>query len=275
MEPTFFGDPPLFGIYHSPDPSVPMRDIGVLVCPPVGHEHTRTHRALRVLGESLARAGFHALRFDYRGLGDSWGDSREGSVEGWCEDIDRALCELHALSGAREIAVVGLRLGATLAVRALGLRVQGRVRVRRLVMWDPVMSGAEFLDVSRKLQSALFADPGRFPKGRSTFARDADDDGIEYLLGYAYPSAQISSLKRIDLSNCDPFPDVATSLVLSRTCSRYDAFAAERRAAGRLAGLAVVSGPGSSWDDLSSYDEVFRAGLAIRAVISELDGIRA
>lgn len=277
MEPTFFGNPPLFGLYHSPDPAVPARDVGVLICPPVGHEHTRTHRALRILGESLARAGFHVLRFDYRGIGDSWGNSGDGTVEGWCEDIEIAFCELHALSGVRELVVVGLRLGAALAVRTLGMRSAARkhLRIRQLVMWDPVLSGADFLKAARKIHSAFRSDIGSFPKGCKSDDGDLGTRGVEYLLGYAYPSAQCVSLEQMDLTRCDRWPDVATSLVLSSGSPPYDRFAGQLRATGRLVGLEMAPGNFESWDDYASFNEMFRAGLAVRAVTIQLDGVRA
>ena len=76
----FFGDPALFGIHHPPpDESGSGKRPAVLVCPSIGHEHTRAQRALRILAEALARGGHHVLRLDYRGLGDSWGRLEDGA----------------------------------------------------------------------------------------------------------------------------------------------------------------------------------------------------
>ena len=70
--PRSSGDPALFGVYHPPTSPTP-RDAALLVCPPIAHEHTRAHRAIQILCDSAARAGFSALRFDYSGVGDSAG----------------------------------------------------------------------------------------------------------------------------------------------------------------------------------------------------------
>src|SRR5437762_1000154 len=131
---------PLFGIYAPPRARV-ARDQAVLLCAPVGHEYVRTHWALRQLADRLTHAGFHLFRFDYSGLGDSWGDFESASVEQWLADTRTALGELIDTSGVRDVTILGVRLGATLAVRALQEQP-----VRRLVLWDPVVQGRAFVE---------------------------------------------------------------------------------------------------------------------------------
>ena len=67
--------------------------------------------------EQLAAQGWHVLRFDYFGTGDSAGEFDEADLTGWEADIEQALDELLDMAGARKVALVGLRLGATLAAR--------------------------------------------------------------------------------------------------------------------------------------------------------------
>ena len=71
MRPFYFGDSEeaLYGVYHSPQGE--HRDEGVVLCAPFGQEAMRTHRALRQLATLLTKRGYHVLRFDYRGTGDS------------------------------------------------------------------------------------------------------------------------------------------------------------------------------------------------------------
>ena len=139
--PFFFGSSlrPLLGMYHPPavtggPPSA------VLICPPIGHEYMRTHRALRTLATQLAREGHGVLRFDWFGTGDSAGDPEEAHVSVWLEDFGAALDEVRELVAAPEVSVIGLRLGASLA--AVGAAEHD---VDNLVLWDPVVSGAAFL----------------------------------------------------------------------------------------------------------------------------------
>ena len=64
----------------------PARDGGpaapVLVCP-VGSEYVRSYNAIRKLCARLSEKGFPVLKFDYCGLGDSYGDGSETTVAEW------------------------------------------------------------------------------------------------------------------------------------------------------------------------------------------------
>lgn len=96
----------------------------------------------RVLATQLERAGYAALRFDYSGTGDSLGDSQAATVDTWVGDVAIAADRLRSASGAARLAVVGLRFGATLATLA-GAR--GDLRLRHLVLWDPIIDGAAYV----------------------------------------------------------------------------------------------------------------------------------
>ena len=89
---TWFGDPtaPLFGALHVPAGG---RARGAaLVLPPVGIELIVAHRALRVLGDGLARRGIAALRLDYAGTGDSVSLAPQADhVPAWLASVERAL----------------------------------------------------------------------------------------------------------------------------------------------------------------------------------------
>lgn len=270
MKPIFFGDPPLFGIHHSPDESRSSGGRAVLVCPSIGHEHTRAHRALRVLAEALARGGHHVLRFDYRGLGDSWGHLEDGGVEPWCEDIERALEQLGGLSGPRPIDVVGLRVGATLAATALARGVGASSSIRRLVLWDPALSGQGFLDVAVRFQAAFLNDPMRFPaltaKGGPGEERAPADD----LLGYPYAAALRHSLRHLDLRVLAPWPRVATHLVLSDPASECEHLATKLGAGGSQVSCEVVADADGAWEDFSRHELTLRAGKAVQSIVRRL-----
>ena len=96
----------------------------------------------RVLATQLERAGYAALRFDYSGTGDSLGDSQAATIDAWVGDVAIAAERLKSASGAARLAVVGLRFGATLATLA-GAR--GDLRLRHLVLWDPIVDGAAYI----------------------------------------------------------------------------------------------------------------------------------
>lgn len=132
---------PLLGALHSPR-RLRARSAAVLLCNPFGEESARAHRIYRSLAMQLERAGYSVLRFDYGGTGDSMGNGDDVSVEGWLGDIERAAEELRTASGARKLVAIGLRLGGTLAALATA---RSGLRLRHLVLWDPVIDGAAYL----------------------------------------------------------------------------------------------------------------------------------
>jgi exosortase A-associated hydrolase 2 len=144
MTPFFFGrgGRRLLGLYHAPEsPRAPRA--AVVFCNPFGQEAIRSHRMFRVLADRVARAGIAALRFDYSATGDSAGDCTEGRVQSWLEDIREADREVTTRSGATHVIWVGLRFGAALALLAAQ---DPSLRDRRLILWDPVVSGAAYLE---------------------------------------------------------------------------------------------------------------------------------
>jgi pimeloyl-ACP methyl ester carboxylesterase len=131
----------LLGALHQPQRLRP-RGTAVLLCNPFGEEASRAHRTYRVLATQLERAGYASLRFDYSSTGDSLGESSDATLDAWIADIAVAAERLQTRSGATRIAIVGLRLGAALAMLA---SARGELRLRHLLMWDPVIDGAAYL----------------------------------------------------------------------------------------------------------------------------------
>jgi pimeloyl-ACP methyl ester carboxylesterase len=108
----------------------------------MGRDYIFSHRAFRQLAIRLSKEGFPVLRFDYYGCGDSAGEGEEGGVERWQEDIALAIGELQARSGVAKVCLAGFRLGASLAALA-GI---GRRDVEGLLLWDPVLDGAQYAE---------------------------------------------------------------------------------------------------------------------------------
>ncbi|MEX6633174.1 alpha/beta fold hydrolase [Hyphococcus lacteus] len=133
----------MFGVYHHPEQRTP-RAPAVLLCNPFGEEAIRSFRIFRVLAERLARAGSPVLRFDYFGTGDSAGECSEFSVAGMREDILTAHDELIDLSAKQRCVWAGLGLGASAAYLAA---LEVRPALAGLVMWDPAISGTDYLDM--------------------------------------------------------------------------------------------------------------------------------
>jgi alpha-beta hydrolase superfamily lysophospholipase len=130
------------GCFHRPEAGTALRRTAVVLCPPLGHEAIRSHRAYRRLAGELAAAGHAVLRFDLSGTGDSAGGEELWGLETWTADVIDAMDEvLRRGPGASSLCLVGVRLGAALAVRAAARRSD----VAALVLWDPLLSGRDAL----------------------------------------------------------------------------------------------------------------------------------
>ena len=141
--PIRFGAPgrELLGLYQPPSGELDRREC-CLLCDPFGQEAVRSHRVYRIIADRLSRTGFHVLRFDYFGTGDSTGEDDEGDLDCWTDDILRANDEIIRRSGCPRSAWFGLRLGASLAALASERAARGP---KRLVLWDPVIEGTAYL----------------------------------------------------------------------------------------------------------------------------------
>lgn len=161
MNPFFFDgrEARLFGVYHS---AIGMdRDHGVVIANPFGQEYIRCHRALRHLARILAESGFHVLRFDYSGTGDSRDLPSDSGLEAWRADIASAYGELQELSGASKMSLVGVRLGANLC---LSMDPVGSGRFRGIVAWDPISDGADYLEMIEDLHKERCTSTWNYPR---------------------------------------------------------------------------------------------------------------
>src|SRR5919109_222934 len=115
--PFYFGpaDKRLFGCFHEPHPGR-TKKCAVVICQPKAHEYIYSHRALRQLAARLSDSGFPVLRFDYYGCGDSHGNPENAEVSRWLEDVSSAISEVRQRARVAQVCLVGLRLGASLAM---------------------------------------------------------------------------------------------------------------------------------------------------------------
>ena len=185
MEPHYFGssDKQLFGVYHPPTGKA--RAHGVVLCPPAPQEYMRTHMAMRRLASLLAREGFHALRFDYYGTGDSAGDDRAGGLTEWSGNVAAAVDDLKDCSGVSRVSLLGLRLGATLAAMT-------PVKASNLILWEPVVDGNAYCDELRVIHTRKFSNL-LFPPPLPDQASGGE------LLGLPWPAAMEREMRSINL----------------------------------------------------------------------------
>jgi predicted alpha/beta-fold hydrolase len=170
-EPLFFESDGsrLFGVLHLPAASESRGTrhaarMGLVFCPPFAEEHKQGYRVFVELARRLEREGFACLRFDYRGTGDSEGPFTDFSLAGARRDIAGAVAFLRERAGVERIGLIGLRLGASLALQSAecGVRsaerdpasehdsdgtrhaARGTLQPSCLVLWQPIVDGALF-----------------------------------------------------------------------------------------------------------------------------------
>lgn len=140
------------GWLHEPEQGAHRLDRAVVIASPHGFEELSSRRTLRMLGERLAAAGVTALRFDWSGEADALGDSCDPDrLTAWRGDLLAALDLVKRASGASDLAVVGLRLGALMAAD-LGGRHDD---VTRVALLAPPPSGRGYVRELRALARVM------------------------------------------------------------------------------------------------------------------------
>ena len=188
MNLLFFGDSgrQLFGAYHVPPTGVTTRG-GAVLCPPWGPEYLVSHRTLRRLAVLLSESGYHVLRFDYYGTGDSAGTRDEGDLSSWHADASLAVDELRDMSGCATVASFGIRLGAVVGWRLAATRSD----VHTVVMWDPIVNGADYVKsmVAAQLDIDRWSVSPRRPP--------ASSDGVLDVLGFPLTPSMRQSIEAV------------------------------------------------------------------------------
>jgi uncharacterized protein len=247
MNPILFGASrqPLFGVYQ-PSKARRARETGVVLCYPLGQEYMRAHRAFRQLALLLTKAGFHVLRFDYFGTGDSSGESDEGSVAQWVRDAGVAADELKDTTGVTRVAFVGLRLGAAIAA----LAASERRDVTGVVMWDPVLEGVEYV---RELLDGAPASP-------------TETVGV---LGFPLTPALRAELESTTVTTLRVASETRLRIVTSEERSDCQALRDALTGGGAKASYECVATPGN-WNEVDNYGSVLIPQAVIQAIVAFL-----
>jgi pimeloyl-ACP methyl ester carboxylesterase len=236
------------------------RDHGVLICPPIGQEHVRTHWALRQAQTALCRAGFHCLRFDWFGVGDSAGDLHEATLERWRANLIAAARALRDVAGVHEVSLVGLRVGASLAALAAA-----PVQPSAIVLWDPVVNGRRYLADLGKLTWELATDPKRY-WNLDPNRRPPDFE----LVGFDFGARLSAELGEVELGNGEMVPRVPLCLVRSTGDGELEVFG--RQLERSHPGVVVRDTDArTSWTDPDDVERLLLPGDAIGAITAFLE----
>ena len=258
MHAYFFGDSDkqLYGVYEPPRSSTPS-DSAVLLCYPAGQEYMRSHWAFRQLTNQLCRAGYHCMRFDYFGSGDSAGTGIDASLQQWQADVSAGLVELRDNSGATKLSIAGCRFGATLA----SITPVNETKIERLILWDPVISGKSYISELRDMNQALLSRLKALHKNRPCMQMQ----GAEEILGYRYSDTFISEISSVNLLETESFNANEICLYVSGAREEYEQLREHLQNLGILADFKVIASSGE-WDNLIEIENALIASEIISAI---------
>lgn len=126
----------LRGILHEPEPGK-ARGEAVVFLHGWGGYRIGPHRMFVTAARRLVRQGFHCLRFDFRGRGDSEGAPEEASIRSMLDDGAQAVEFLAARVPSVNIALLGICSGAKVAMGIAPLHA----RITALVFWSAEVMG--------------------------------------------------------------------------------------------------------------------------------------
>jgi exosortase A-associated hydrolase 2 len=187
----------LFGMLHRADDASPSAV--VLVVHPFAEEKKFSYRVLVGLARELARRGVATLRFDLSGCGDSPGESSDATLADWQHEVRAASEHLGSEFHDSPQVLVGLRLGATLALSVVG----SISPMPRLVLWEPILSGRTYVDaVLRRRMIKEMMTTGRKATGREQVLAQLGTDGFLDLDGIAVSRRMIEDISSLDAQVC-------------------------------------------------------------------------
>lgn len=152
--------PPLYVFHHGAEGK---RQGIALLLSPFAEEKKTAQRPLVEVARALARAGWEAVRFDFRGTGDSGGEFGEFHLDHWREDIRAVASWAREVLGPLPLGLVGVRLGGSLA-----LERATELEARWVALWEPIVDGRNYMRQNfqrRRIRQLLTeAEGGKVPE---------------------------------------------------------------------------------------------------------------
>ena len=160
---------------------------------------------------------------------------------------------------AGTLTIVGLRLGAALPVGVL----LERVALKNLVLWDPVVNGADYLTELETAHRSCLSDTFRFRRSQARRLTQTER------LGYRFPQAMQASISELNLLN-RPFPYDNCFLVTSEPRPEYEQLAKSltRNTKGRFTRECVCESTG--WGDYRQAETTLRINRMIAAITTKI-----
>ncbi|WP_340118776.1 hydrolase 2, exosortase A system-associated [Pelagibius sp. 7325] len=195
---------PLFCLLQAPPEGTAPRG-ALLYLPPFAEEANRSRRMAVLQARRLAARGWAVLLLDPYGTGDSSGGFHEARWEIWQADVEAAAAWLTTRWPGIAVSLWGLRLGALLAAEVAG---RHPARFARLLLWQPVLRGDQFMSQFLRLRIAAAMAAGEKESGEALRGRLAAGETLE-VAGYELAPPLVAAIesRRFDtllpaLSDC-------------------------------------------------------------------------
>jgi exosortase A-associated hydrolase 2 len=187
-----------FCIFH-PASGTPLGSI--LYVHPFAEEMNKSRRMAALQARAFCARGYNVLQIDLFGCGDSGGDFGEARWALWKDDVRMAhrwLCE-HAEA---PVHLWGLRLGALLAADCAR---EVNESFASLLMWQPVISGTQFMTqfLRLRLGSEMLSGAAASSGTEQLRAQLAAGRALE-IAGYELAPQLASAIERLDLAALAP-----------------------------------------------------------------------
>ncbi|MCB1679158.1 MAG: hydrolase 1, exosortase A system-associated [Halioglobus sp.] len=202
----FFLDTPEGALHvslHMPPDARPASGWVVHV-PAFAEEMNKSRAMVSRQARALAARGYAVVVPDLYGTGDSAGELREATWALWQRNVE-AVLDWVGEHGAGGVCLWGLRTGCLLALQVARARHR---QVARLVLWQPVLAGRQFLTQFLRLRMAAGLSDGR---GETTaILRERLDSGETLeVAGYELAPGLASQLEQVSAQDLPPPADLA------------------------------------------------------------------
>ncbi len=203
----------------------------VIFIPPFAEEMNRCRRQVAETAARLVDEGYSVLVPDLFGTGDSEGEFGDATWSVWLDDLSRITAWAEG-EGLRADAVIATRLGCALLADCLHERA---LCVRRAVLWQPVDSGAAYLQQFLRLRVAASMARDQRETVAELLAQLERGDTLE-VGGYALSPSLAAAIRKIG-------PQTYNSLPLEALAILQVGRAAQE---GAVSSAAVVAGAAES-----------------------------
>ncbi len=191
----------LFALHVTSEAAKTAGQEAVLYLPPFAEEMNRSRRMASMLARTLADKGLGVLILDLFGTGDSAGNFEDARWETWCGDAETAF---HWLGnqGYRRISLLGLRLGACLALKTADA-LRNNDLLSQIVMWQPVTQGESFLNQFLRIRiAAALSENGPGKQETVKVLRESllDGETLE-VAGYLLTPQMAAAIDALDIAD--------------------------------------------------------------------------